>query len=87
MSKEFYEALGKEKSVRAFKDGDGTHHNNYGAYEFARMIADSIRDQKLALSKYLIKNLPAFDAKNPDSFESFAVPASPLATDVKPLGN
>jgi lysophospholipase L1-like esterase len=87
MSKDFYEALGKEKSGAAFKEGDGTHHNNYGAYELAKMIAVSIRAQKLPLAKYLIKNLPAFDPKKPDSFEAFAVPASPLATDVKPLGN
>jgi lysophospholipase L1-like esterase len=87
MSKDFYEALGKEKSAVAFKEGDGTHHNNYGAYELARMIADSIRAQKLPLAKYLIENLPPYDAKKPDSFEAFAVPASPLVTDVKPLGN
>ncbi|HVE55600.1 MAG TPA: hypothetical protein VNB22_02155, partial [Pyrinomonadaceae bacterium] len=87
MSKDFYEALGKEKSGAAFKEGDGTHHSNYGAYELAKMIAASIKAQNLSLAKYLIKNLPKFDPKKPDSFESFAVPASPLMTDVKPLGN
>lgn len=87
LSKDFYEALGKEKSMVAFKEGDGTHHNNYGAYEFARMIADSIREQKLPLAKYLIDDLPDFDARKPDSFEAFNVPASPLVTDEKPLGN
>lgn len=87
LSKDFYEALGKEKSAVAFKDGDGTHHNNYGAYELAHMIADSIRAQKLPLAKYLIGELAPYDARQPDPFEAFAVPASPLATDVKPLGN
>jgi lysophospholipase L1-like esterase len=87
MSKDFYEALGKERSAVAFKEGDGTHHNNYGAYEFARMIAAAIRAQNLAPSKYLVKDLPDFDPKKPDSFEAFAVPASPLTTDVKPFGN
>lgn len=87
MSKDFYEALGKEKSGVAFKEGDGTHHSNYGAYQIAKMIAESIREQKLPPSKYLIKNLPKFDPKKPDSFENFAVPPSPLVTDVKPLGN
>ena len=87
MSKEFYEALGKEKSGVAFKEGDGTHHDNYGAYELAKMIVESIRSQKLPLSKYLIKNLPNFNPAKPDSFESFAVPSSPMITDVKPLGN
>ena len=86
-SKDFYEALGKEKSAVAFKEGDGTHHNNYGAYELARMIADSIRAQKTPLAKYLNDDLQPFDARKPDSFEAFAVPASPLVTDIKPLGN
>lgn len=88
MSREFYEALGKEKSGTAFKEGDGTHHNNYGSYELARCIVEAIRSQKLPLAKFLIKNLPKFDPKNPDSFESFALPASPAAaTDIKPLGS
>lgn len=87
MSQDFYEALGKEKSGVAFKEGDGTHHSNYGAYELAKMIVGSIKAQNLPLAKYLIKDLPIFDPKKPDSFELFAVPASPLLTDVKPLGN
>jgi lysophospholipase L1-like esterase len=87
MSKDFYEALGKEKSGEAFKEGDGTHHSNYGAYELAKMIADSIRAQNLPLAKFLFKDLAKFDPKNPDSYESFAVPASPFISDVKPLGN
>jgi lysophospholipase L1-like esterase len=87
LSKDFYEALGKEKSGVAFKEGDGTHHNNYGAYELARMIVEAIRDQKLSLAKYLVKDLPDFDPAKPDSFEGFRLPASPLITDVKPLGN
>ena len=36
MSKPFYEALGKEKSGVAFKDGDPTHHSKYGAYELGK---------------------------------------------------
>jgi lysophospholipase L1-like esterase len=87
MSKDFYEALGKERSGLAFKDGDGTHHNNYGAYELAKMIVESIRSQQLGLSKFLTKDLKNFDPKKPDPLESFALPSSPLMTDVKPLGN
>lgn len=87
MSKDFYEALGKEKSGLAFKDGDGTHHNNYGAYELAKMIVSSIQTQKLPLAKFLVKDLKKFDPKKPDALESFNLPASPMMTDVKPLGN
>lgn len=87
MSKDFYEALGKEKSGLAFKDGDGTHHNNYGAYELAKMIVSSIQIQKLPLAKFLVKDLKKIDPKKPDAVESFSLPASPVVTDVKPLGN
>lgn len=87
MSKEFYEALGKEGSGVAFKEGDGTHHNNYGAYQLAKMVVESIRTQKLSLSKFLIKNLPKYDGKKPDSFESFSLATSPQITYAKPFGN
>lgn len=87
MSKDFYEALGKEKSGIAFKEGDGTHHSNYGSYELAKCIVEAIRQQNLPLAKYLIKNLPKFDPQKPDSFDSFAIPSSPFVSDVKPLGS
>lgn len=87
MSKDFYEALGKEKSGAAFKEGDGTHHNNYGAYELAKMVVESIRAQKLSLAKFLVKDFKKFDAKNPDPPESFNLSPSPMIADVKPLGN
>jgi len=87
ISKELYEALGKEDSGRLFKEGDGTHHNNYGAYELARTIVQSIRDQRLSLTKYLLKDLPKFDPKRPDPLASFRVPPSPAVTNEKPLGN
>ena len=43
MSKLFYEALGKEKSGVAFKEGDSTHHSKYGSYELAKMIVAGIK--------------------------------------------
>ena len=43
----FYEALGPKDAVKAFADGDTTHHNNYGSYELARCIVQGIRDGKL----------------------------------------
>lgn len=86
MSKDFYEALGKEKSGAAFKEGDGTHHNNYGAYELAKMIVEGIKTDKLPIAKFLIKT-PKFDPAKPDSADAFAVPASPTAPTAKPLGS
>ena len=86
MSKEFYEALGKDKSGVAFKDGDPTHHSKYGAFELAKMVVEGIKNDNLPIAKYLI-NMPKFDPSKPDSFESFAVPASPTAPVAKPLGS
>ena len=87
MSKDLYEALGKDGSGVLFKEGDGTHHNNYGSYELAKCIVQAIRDQKLSLSKYLLKDLPKFDPEKPDPPKTFDIPASPSATNIKPLGN
>jgi len=87
MSKRFYEALGPETSKLAFAPNDGTHHNNYGSYELARCIVEGIRSNKLALAKYLVKDVPSFDPSHPDPIESFKVPPSPQKTKVKPLGS
>jgi lysophospholipase L1-like esterase len=87
MSGDLYETLGPDGSGVLFKEGDGTHHNNYGAYELAKCIAQAIREGKLPLAKYLIKGLPGFDPKKPDPAGSFSIPPSPMATDTKPLGN
>lgn len=87
MSKVLYETWGPEKSVLAFKEGDGTHHNNYGSYELAKCIVEGIRANKLALAKYLVTEIPRFDPARPDSVETFQIPPSPRATVVKPLGN
>ena len=87
MSKDLYETLGKEGSGTLFKEGDGTHHNNYGSYELAKCIVQAIRNQRLPLAKYLIKNVPAFDPKTPDPVGTFAIPKSPVVTNKKPLGS
>ena len=87
MSKIFYEALGAEKSSLAFKDGDATHHSNYGSYELAKCIVEGIKSNQLSIAKYLMKDVSPFDPHHPDPFENFKVPASPLFTETKPLGN
>jgi len=87
MSKDLYEALGRDGSGVLFKEGDGTHHNAYGAYQLAKAIVQSIRDQRLPLARFLTKGLPRYDPKRPDKFSSFAIPPSPAITNTKPLGN
>jgi lysophospholipase L1-like esterase len=87
MSKAFYEALGPEKSALAFKEGDGTHHNNYGAYELARCVVEGIKANNLSLAKFLAKDVVEFDPGRPDPLEKFKIPASPMRSEVKPPGN
>jgi hypothetical protein len=87
MSKTLYEAWGDAPSKKAFAPNDNTHHDNYGSYELAKCIVAGIRSNKLAIAKFLVTDVPPFDPRRPDSFESFKVPPSPLGTEVKPLGN
>ncbi len=70
-----------------FEPGDGTHHNNFGAYELAKCIVTGIRANLPALAKLLAADAPAFDPAQPDTLEKFDVPASPQSTNVKPDGN
>jgi lysophospholipase L1-like esterase len=87
MSKTLYEALGPEESGVLFKEGDGTHHSNYGSYELAQCVVAGIKANKLGLTKYLVKDVRPFDPARPAAFAQFAVPPSPQQTNVKPLGN
>jgi lysophospholipase L1-like esterase len=87
MSTKFYEAMGPEQSKLAFKEGDGTHHNNYGSYELAKCIVEGIREAKLTLARYLVNDAPAFDPSRPDPVAGFNLPASPVNANTKPLGN
>lgn len=87
MSTEFYESLGPEQSKLAFKEGDGTHHNNYGSYELAKCVVRGIRTIKLGIAKYLNDEATSFDPGRPDPLETFRLPASPLISNTKPLGS
>ena len=87
MSQRLYEALGKDGSGMLFKEGDGTHHNNYGAYELARCVVEGIKANNLSLAKFLAKDVVEFDPGRPDPLEKFKIPASQMRSEVKPPGN
>ncbi len=100
MSKILYEAWGPERSIKAFVQypantfpgqdkelKDNTHFNPYGAYELARCIVQSIKDQHLPFEKYLKKDIPAFNPASPDVLEKWYWPQSALMASVKPDGN
>jgi lysophospholipase L1-like esterase len=100
MSKILYEAWGPERSIKAFVQypantfpgqdkelKDNTHFNPYGAYELARCIVQSVKDQQLPFSKYLRKDIPAFSPAKPDPLEKWYWPLSAMVSSVKPDGN
>ena len=86
MSTVFYEALGPEKSALAFGNGgkDPTHHDNYGAYELAKCVAQAIRGSHLPLAEWLSPDFTGFDPAHPDDPATFQMPASPPAGEVPP---
>jgi lysophospholipase L1-like esterase len=87
MSKVLYETLGPEGAKRLFNDPDATHHCNYGAYELAECVVSGIRAAAPDLAKHLTPDAPHFDPAHPDPVGTFDVPASPVKSETKPLGN
>ncbi|MCC9135572.1 rhamnogalacturonan acetylesterase [Pontibacter silvestris] len=100
MSKAFYEAMGPEKSKKAFVHypagtfpgqdtalKDDTHFNTYGAYELAKCVVEGIRKNNLKLVQYLRDDVKPFDPANPDPVEAWQLPLSPDVTVTKPDGS
>jgi len=99
MSKTLYEAMGDAGTLHAFVHypantfpgqteelKDDTHFNSYGAYELARCIVQSLRDQKNPLAAFLRKGIKDFNPAHPDSFSTFHLPQSPLVSTETPYG-
>lgn len=94
LSKRFYEALGPERSKLAFASPapgkiDNTHHNSYGAYQMARLLAAGLRELKLPASTLLDEAaLGAVDAARPQPRpEDFTLAPSPNFSHQRPLGD
>lgn len=100
MSKKLYEALGPEKSKKAFCHypantypnqsvalADNTHFNNYGAYLISLCILRGILENKLELTSYLYDNYTIFDPKHPLPFAQCRLPESAFASNVKQEGD
>ncbi len=89
MSVAFYEALGPERAPAAFAAGgrDATHHNNYGAYELAKCVAQGIRDAGLPLAKHLADDFDGFDPEKPDPLETFRIAPSATPEYLTPRGS
>ena len=91
MSTILYESLGPEKSADAFAKPQGrvdnTHHNNYGSYQLAQCILQSICEQNLPLAHWISNDFKAYDPRKPDDLASFHFPASAEVTHQRPLGD
>ncbi|QYM77738.1 rhamnogalacturonan acetylesterase [Horticoccus luteus] len=89
LSVAFYETLGPARAHFAFGNHgrEATHHNNYGAYELAKCVAQGLRTADLPLAAHLAPDFTGFDPAQPDDPQSFHLPASPLHSDVRPRGN
>ena len=91
ISATFYNALGAGKAYLAFAgtgtQRDATHHDNYGAYELAKIIVQAIRDSKLGLAQFIVDDFKTFDPGRPDPVESFNLPTGPSTNNLTPLGN
>ncbi len=99
MSKTLWEALGEEKSKKAFVHfpantfpnqpkelKDDTHFTNYGAYLLAQCLVEGIKKNVPELAKYL-QNAPPFDPSVPMAFETFSFPKGAIMPVIKPDGN
>ena len=87
ISTALYEAMGPEASLALFVPKDGTHHNNFGAYQLARCIVHGVGQSKLPITQHFIKETPPFNPRTAPDPAKFTLPASPQATTEKPLGN
>jgi lysophospholipase L1-like esterase len=79
-----YEALGAERSQRAFVDG--SHHDAYGSYEIARCVVEGIRAAGLDLKRFIRRDAGRFDPARPDDPDAFDVPPSADRTALAPAG-
>ena len=87
MSKPFYEALGPVEAHKAFAGKDTTHHSDYGSYELAKCVVQGLIGAKSPLARHVVADFRPFDPAHPDAPDQFDVPAEPLRSAARPLGN
>lgn len=87
MSKPLYEAVGRDDAHLLFAGKDTTHHSDYGSYQLAKCVIETVRQLNLPLAKYVVDGLPRYDPAHPDALANFAVPAEPAGSAPKPYGN
>lgn len=97
MSKTMWEKMGPDGTLKVFVHypansfpgqteelKDNTHFNSYGAYELARCVVESMREQKIPLASELRPHISKFNPGHPDAV--FALPVSPMVDTATPYG-
>lgn len=79
-----YEAIGQKNLPAAFFDG--THHNNYGAYELARCVTRALLESKLPVAQFISDDARSFDPAHPDALADFHLPPDPQLDPARPGG-
>jgi lysophospholipase L1-like esterase len=79
-----YQGLGDDFDA-AFQDG--THHTNFGSYQFAKCVIEGIQANHLDLAKFIVPEFESFDPAHPDRYKDFHLPASPKLDKTKPEGS
>lgn len=100
MSKPLFESMGEKGSARAFvhypansfpnqKEAwkDNSHFSPYGGYELAKCVVEGIRDNSIPLSEHLRSDVEHFDPSQPDTYDDFDLPYSPLMESETPEGS
>jgi lysophospholipase L1-like esterase len=84
----FYEAVGQADAGKLFAGpNQGTHHDDFGSYEVAKMVVQGIKDSSLPLAADVVDDWKPFDPAHFDPLADFKLPADPGRATQAPLGN
>ncbi len=84
----FYEAVGPADAGKLFAGPtQGTHHDDFGSYEVAKMVVQGIKNSSLPLAGSIVDEWKPFDPAHFDPIAEFKIPADPGRATQAPLGN
>jgi len=85
MSMQFYAALGPALLPKAFVDG--THQDDYGAYELAKCVVQGLLDAQVPFAVgQVVADWQPFDPAHPDPMADFKLPPDPQLDPARPGG-
>ena len=84
----FYEALGPQEAAKGFADEgrDRTHHNTYGAYQLARIVAAGMAEVP-ELGAHVAQQFRTYDPADPPLPASFTLPRSIVRSNAEQAGS